>query len=72
MINPPRNKELLSVKVEVAGSNPAAPAVESVIYGRISLELVECYFRRNAVWPPSSEGMWDNPIDIADRPMRIV
>jgi hypothetical protein len=38
MINPPRNKGLLSVKVEVTGSPPAAPAVESVIYGRLSLD----------------------------------
>jgi hypothetical protein len=72
MINPPRNEGLLSVTAEVAGSTPATPAVESAIYGKLSLELVECCFRRDAVSPPSGEGMPDKPIGVADRSKRIV
>ena len=58
MVDPPRNKGLLSVTVEVAGSNPAVRVVESFIYGRLSLELIGC--------------MPDNPIGIAYRRKHIV
>ena len=58
--------------MEIAGSNLAVPAVESVIYGLFTFELFECHFRRDAAWPPNSEGMPDKPIGVADRRKRIV